>query len=308
VLLLNDSERAFTASPFQTVMQQVAQDQTILLTGVNAGFLLLLKSFRCRLDELGISNHVVAALDRSTAVFCNRWNIPWFAAESINGTMFPFVSSSATAISTLQFLQVTQLKSSQLVRLLRAGYDVLLCDLDVFFLQHPMPLVRELCDPAADVCAASDRRTDTPLAAHTATLGLMFVRSNHRTISAFTELSVRADADARFSDHHFINALLCGAQHEFFNDKMAQNGGCVDPSRNLRTIFYPSDLFFNGHSWSWRMTHPQRGELQLGIQTPVAVHYNWNSGLLAKTQQLRASGFWALDLRGRCRARGLYRT
>jgi hypothetical protein len=296
-----------SAAHLGRLVKERAKDNTVLLVGGNIGFLQLLKNMVCRLRELQIENFVVAAFDEDVLAYCVRQQLPAFLAANERDEPANVTHASAS-IDQPEFAPVTKLKSIQVLRVLRLGVDVVLSDLDAFFLENPLPFLRAL-PPSVDIAALSDGRFSDPMG-HSVNSGFYFVRSNARTLRAF-ELIVRKGADDPLrSEQPKVNYVLCGANYEYRVDKVDTSAGagaggervyvssCDNSVLQLHTRFLPQDLFLNGDLWDWRTRRPRRASPLK--RSPIFVHSNWNYGLDVKVQSLKTSLMWRLDHRGRC--------
>jgi hypothetical protein len=107
------------------------------------------------------------------------------------------------------FRYITKLKSQQVLRLLKQGYDVLWTDVDVFWKANPMPdLLRLLAKDDHDVLNQSDAVAEKE-ASTWINSGFYYVKQSERTVRAFQEIVESAAVAHDESEQPSFHRVLC---------------------------------------------------------------------------------------------------
>eukprot|EP01006_Ploeotia_vitrea_P037310 TRINITY_DN66116_c7_g2_i1.p1 TRINITY_DN66116_c7_g2~~TRINITY_DN66116_c7_g2_i1.p1 ORF type:complete len:474 (+),score=227.89 TRINITY_DN66116_c7_g2_i1:47-1468(+) len=289
------------AVELKRLLEKKQQNNAVLLLAGNIGYIQLLENMICRLKSLQLNNYLVAAFDSAIYEYCRENGIATFLAEDSSGALPLNISRAATFIGQPKFAALTKLKSIQVLRVLKAGYDVLFSDLDVYFMSNPLHTLQST-SRSTDILVASDRKHDAELLGHYCNSGFYFVRSNANTIKAFEAIVQHARQNPDKSEQPSFNAILCGEQYQYRRDQQDHvNSGevistCENNKLRVNARFLSQKRFLNGDLFDWDEARPRMGT---GEQ-PITVHANWNYGILMKVEQLQRAKLWTLDFRGRC--------
>lgn len=150
---------------FSMLIKQRAEGGTVILIGFNSGYHDMLLNMVCRLQQLGMNNYVIAAFDADAFAYCQSQVLPCFAVhydthpadaaapehpveakrrttaeapasghkKEGGAAASTSVASSAQAFGTKGFRALTKVKSQQVLRILKLGYDVVWSDVDIFW-------------------------------------------------------------------------------------------------------------------------------------------------------------------------------
>ncbi|EWM20159.1 Nucleotide-diphospho-sugar transferase [Nannochloropsis gaditana] len=103
----------------------------LVLLGVTYGYHELLQNMLCQLAFLGVDTYTIVAFDAETYSFCQLHDLQCVPASmdiwwsSVNGWLVSSSSSHQFEYGTQGFRDVSKLKCQQVLRALRAGYDVI---------------------------------------------------------------------------------------------------------------------------------------------------------------------------------------
>ena len=262
----------------QLLSQVADQRGLVVLTGTTMAYHTMLMNFVCNLRNVGVDNLLVAAFDdavykfgfvRGLAVY------PALAEGAGEHTDCDFGSSC--------FRKITKQKSQAVLNILRKGYHVLWTDMDVVWLQNPIPDLWSY-GPATLPIQGNEPSTAAPSNGHLRiNSGFYLARAEEPTIAAF-DLITRHALTTDKSEQPSFYIVLCGnkGQHRVGSD------ACLEPTTGLRTEFLPRDRYPNGaHKGFWNKTTKAAALADLFI-----LHNNWITGLDNKFERLHRHNMW----------------
>jgi len=235
----------------------------------------------CRLQQLNIRNYIVASFDTKIFEYCRKKVILSYPIHE----NLTFQKLEHAEFGSTDFRKLTKMKSSQVLKILNEGYNVLWSDLDIFFLKNPFDyfnLKKEEFDiyiqsnaPPTEVEDNGYRRINS---------GFYFVKASNRTRKAFQQIVAHAES-SNLSEQPSFYTILCGDNGEFRDSKSSCYNGYVS------TKFLPRTLFPNG-AMIWNST--------ISLDKSIIVHTNWISGLYNKLHKMLQYNWWVLSNEGKC--------
>jgi hypothetical protein len=266
-----------------------AEKKTILLLGVNGGYVHMLENMVCRLQELGINNYIVAAFDKESYEYCLSKVIP-----SITAFNHTLSITSAADFGSKEFRALTKLKSLQVLKILKAGFNVIWSDVDIFFKKNP---VEHLLSLKYDLSIQSN----APVAEwpdsngyRRINSGFYFVRATPETVTAFQGIVDHAKF-TKLSEQPSFYTILCGDDMKY----VLGRHGCYNYEINVHTHFLDRGEFPNGAIYWRNMTDPLSAKYD--TSGAFIVHANWMKGHDMKVQKLKDDGSWVIDENNICR-------
>ncbi|CAI5973977.1 unnamed protein product [Closterium sp. NIES-64] len=321
--------------------QEEQQLRVVTLVAVTFTYADMLMSFVCRLRALGLAdNLLVAALDAEMYRFAFLQGLAVYLEPGASASLGSHASLGTDAASPFRdcpfgspcFQAFTKLKSRAVLRVLRAGYSVLLSDVDVVWFKDPLPyllafgpgtLPIQSNEPNASLPGTGIRRINS---------GFYFARAERMVVEAF-EAIVRHAGKTKLSEQPSFYDVLCGAQGELVVRELKQKqpqqqqwGGGSQASQwwlgssgskeqagglggvkageeeeesciwknGLRTILLNRSLFPNGAVHKlWERKSVGRACRAKGC---VVLHNNWITGHAEKRERMKRHGFWHYDV------------
>ncbi|CAI7743801.1 unnamed protein product [Closterium sp. NIES-53] len=322
--------------------QQEQELRVVTLVAVTFTYADMLMSFVCRLRALGLAdNLLIAALDTEMYRFAFLQGLAVYLEPGASASLGSHASLGTDAASPFRdcpfgspcFQAFTKLKSRAVLRVLRAGYSVLLSDVDVVWFKDPLPylltfgpgmLPIQSNEPNASLPGTGIRRINS---------GFYFARAERMVVEAF-EAIVRHAGKTKLSEQPSFYDVLCGAQGELVvrelkqkqpqqqqwgggsqatqwwlgsSGSKEQGGGglggvkageeeeesCIWKN-GLRTILLNRSLFPNGAVHKlWARASVGRACRAKGC---VVLHNNWITGHAEKRERMKRHGFWHYDV------------
>ena len=261
------------------VSGQQARARTVVLVAVSSGYIDFFRNWLYYYRRLGLGMFMVIAEDQ--AAFETLYN-----DESLNlkGRLISAFdddiklmetktenSSQAFSYRSTGFNLLMARRPSYLLQLSQLGYDVLMTDVDIVWLQDPFPY---FADPVYSLHVQSDpeRVTDKPDKMLCA--GFVLFVSNNNTHYLLKQ----------WSESLKLTANRGSNQIPFFI--RVTNMRDVTHKETFQVNILPIAQFVNGAMYfnpEWRREHPA---------APVTVHNNWISGHDAKKNRFIENGLW----------------
>lgn len=239
----------------------------------------------CQLAFLGVDTYTIVAFDAETYSFCQLHDLQCVPASmdiwwsSVNGWLVSSSSSHQFEYGTQGFRDVSKLKCQQVLRALRAGYDVIWSDVDIHWEKDPLPgLLEDVRRTKADIAIQSD----APVGQHPTSninSGFYYVVRSNQTIAAFEEMVHHASLHPELSEQRSFDKVLCGGKN-----KVAERL-CLDENNTTSTYVLDPDVYING---DYENKFQDLGEVNI-------IHFNWRVGLTKKTEGFKKRGKWRLD-------------
>ncbi|KAL8485326.1 hypothetical protein ACS0TY_027574 [Phlomoides rotata] len=111
------------------MLSRIAINKELIVALANSNVQPLLQIWFTTIKRLGISNYLVVALDNSTVQFCKANDVPFYTKDPDEEIDSAGKSPIGPVVSALKFKILREF--------LEMGYNVLLSDTDVIFLQNP---------------------------------------------------------------------------------------------------------------------------------------------------------------------------
>lgn len=266
----------------------------IVCVAVNYAFRRLALNFVCNLKRLKITNYLVLAMDLAVYQYLSSRDVNVFFYKlqphrRLLSTEEEGVDHPAK-FGSISFVETSRRKSMLVLKVVRLGYSVVFSDVDVVWVQNPIP---ELLRQDYDFVIQSDRSHADRDAALNYNLnsGFYLVRSSIRTLTALNAILKYAVAIRR-SEQKAFNYVLCGAFKDHHagpglrigsNECTYSKSGATATALSLESFPNGSDAeLWTNSSASFAKTHP-------GV---IAVHANYVEGRFEKVERIRRIGFW----------------
>ena len=261
------------------LLPQVADARgLVVLTGTTIKYHTMLMNFACNLRNVGVDNLLVAAFDDEV-----------YQYAFVRGlAVYPALAQGAADhancdFGTTCFRKITKQKSQAVLTILQKGYHVLWTDMDVVWLQNPIPDLWAY-GPATLPIQGNEPSTTAPANGHLRiNSGFYLARADEPTIAAF-DLITRHALTTDKSEQPSFYIVLCGdkGQHRVGTD------ACLEPTTGVRTEFLPRDRYPNGaYKGFWNDTTDDAALSDL-----VVLHNNWIFGLANKFERLHRRNMW----------------
>lgn len=293
---IHDLERLLRA-----VTNNSAHGNLVIAVAVNYAYRKLALNFVCNLKRLHLTNYIILAMDKAVYHYLAGRRAQVFFYDDAPRVSRRLLSESDTSahesprdkedvFGTASFIETSRRKSLLVLKVLRLGYSVIFSDVDVVWIQNPVP---HLLEYNSDFVIQSDRahhNKDTALN-YNINSGFYLVRSSKRAVTALQAIVKYASAIRR-SEQKAFNYVLCGA----FKDNHAGPGirvganECSYRSIGATAKLLSLEMFPNGSDqslWSNSTT-----DFVQRYPKVVAVHANYVAGSFEKVQRIKDIGFW----------------
>lgn len=272
------------------MLKRRSQNGTIVLVGFTGGYSDMLLNMMCRWKELGVANYAIIAFDMPGVVFCWERSLPCFypspepPESATTSSHFSSPSEKAAAVHEWNsdgFRHVTKLKSQQVLRILKQGYNVLWTDVDIFWKANPMPdLLRLLAKDNYDIVIQSDAVVEKEASAWINS-GFYYVKQSEHTVRAFQEIVKEATAAHDQSEQPSFNRVLC--------QRPLDSNNCINDDISVLTHVLDR----------WKYAHgavPILSKNLVDADNGVAImHCNYRVGFEEKKKCFNAGNMWLLN-------------
>lgn len=299
---------------FEVLVRSLARDGALVVSMANSGFAELALHFACGMRRLGRENFLVVALDAEVVPFLAQHGIPSVPAASVPAAELAHVAlpgagaADAGGIANIggaAFNEICLLKPALILSVLRAGVHAIWSDVDVTWLQDPLPaMVRALEQDEPVVLGGRYVSTMVP-PSRPAAAGSAQRRPRTIAVAQYRGhcnagfMALRASAEA---EELMAAMLTCGVrarayEPEYQNDQAILNdvaSGCArwapvhcgDLARPARIVAMRSRaLLPNGDDfWTKRYAHSEHA-------LPFLVHNN-RCKQDQKMARMRTAGLW----------------
>lgn len=265
----------------------------IVTIAVNYAYRKLALNFICNLRRLNIQNYIVLAMDRAVFDYLSVRKANAFfhilEAQPRRNLLAVEHTNPEAAFGSSAFVETSRRKSILVLKVLRLGYSVVFSDVDVVWVQNPIPSL--LAHPA-DFVIQSDRSHldhDRPLN-YNLNSGFYLVRSSTRAINALQAI-VRFSQAIRRSEQKAFNFVLCGAFKEAQSGPGLRIGTneCIFSRSGVKAEALPLETFPNGSNEELFVSSKNFVEKYPKV---LAVHANYVEGRAQKIDRIRRIGFW----------------
>lgn len=264
----------------RAVARRVAVNDTIVLTAITNTYRQMLMNWVCNLRLLGISNYMIAAFDKPVYQFGFLNSLPIFyderlphAEDELNLTKVEYGSDA--------FRIVTKLKTRVVYHVIRAGYNVIWCDVDIILFSNP---IVDLWSRPGDLVMQSNAPDGVPMnRRRRLNSGFYLAKARRRVLRALREIIMYAASAPELSEQPCVYDILCGQHAEF----SVGEDSCV--YRNVTTRILPREVYPNGVTES--MWNASDGSIRDKWPNIVLLHNNWIVGYEAKWERFVRHGF-----------------
>lgn len=249
----------------------------------------MLLNMVCRLQQLDIRNFIVAAFDPDAYTFCRKHVLPCYP---VSAAVANVNDSSAHEYGSKAFRTLTKLKSQEVLRILKLGYNVLWSDVDIFWKVNTIPLLLGEMGDDINIAIQSNAppTEDAENGMRRINSGFYLVKRSDATIEAFTQIVEHAH-NSSLSEQPSFYAILCGENSEY----TVGMSKCFNPKISTTTLFLNRGLYPNG-----AMENVLK-DVTSTTQDDVAIaHFNWRVGLDTKMQSFVNSSMWLLSEDDQC--------
>lgn len=289
-----------TADELKELLEEIVPSpgKVVVAAAANYAYRDLAMNFVWNLHRLNVTNYVLLAMDRAMFEFGKDCGIQTFYHDAIDASSHHIpmtkrgeVKSEEAVFGSRDFIYTSQLKSRLVLEILRLGYDVVFSDVDVFWLQNPIPL---LVSYEEDIGIQSDAKFGTDQDPnYNINSGLYHVKASTSTCKVFGAIG-KYGKKLRRSEQKAFNHVLCGAFREIVGGSGKRLGTqrCLYNKKGVtvtaRTL--PREAFPNGSDNFWTTTN-DTGERD-GV---IAAHANYIQGHDNKVLAMKTHGFWLVD-------------
>ena len=250
----------------------------IIISIANHGFLDMLKNWIKSLERLGIENYVVFALDKEL----------FDELTALNINVLPFasdvpLSSGFSNWRTREFTEIVFCKILIVQKLLKMGFNVLLSDGDIIWLDDPMKYMS--LDNGFDIQIQLNSglfKVKTPIKILEYNTGFYLAKSNKKTIDFFEATTLLPGRD----DQDCFNKIL----RQRGEDVTYSTSGKIEKDENKLLVRVLDPLKFPT-GWLYFKRH---GKFMGFNSKPVIVHANYIKGRSKKISKLKKFNLWYL--------------
>jgi hypothetical protein len=250
----------------------------------NLGFLPFLRNLLCSMQRLEVNNWVVIAMDNGTC--------PALGVGDPTACVYPYSRSSNAVTSSkgvatyrsVDFNRMVMQRPLWIRWLLRQGYSVIQCDLDIVWLRDPQPLLHSMRSRRCEGCMPD--LVFQSEQAYGLNGGFYFARPTNATLTFYDYWLERLSAMISmpsFEEQHALNSALQRMK------KTSAGAGRRLIYEQLHDIQFP-----NGKIW-W--SYPWLADKRQAF----LVHANWNKAQ-KKSRMVRDRLWFLTDGDGQCDA------
>jgi len=267
----------------ESVIDKVIINNTIILSALNYGYRSIMMNWVCNMRHLGVTNFVIAALDARLYKYAYKRGVPVYYETTIFEGLDTKLIADADYGSD-QFKQLTKMKSRVVLRLLKAGFDVVWTDCDIVWFRNPLAFMHA---SPGDLNIQTNAPDNEPMnGRRRINSGFYLAHSNPATIALFGEIIKFASRSKMSEQPHFWERA-CGkeGEHRIGEDKCVVNGAT--------TILLDRHRFPNGITDNIWDSPP--GTILERFPNLYILHANWVKGANAKQERLVKHGFIFFD-------------
>ena len=287
--------QATDKSRLQEILHQTAdQNNNILVAYTNSGFHEMTRNFLYSLENTipPITNILLFPLDCEEFVRSQNLRISsFFTRVEHNKTALPFAGPPGKY--GFHYYEVVQYKWKILEMVLQAGYNVLLTDVDIFWLRNPFYLLETM--PQCDFtfyCGKIAPPKNLSKCLHVNT-GLMYFRSNERSLELIKQIKFPRYRD----DQTVFNKLLDKLLEKYYYDEKT----VLEPDLLSGQCGQLGDFFTFQRIPPFLIGNPRTlfGDSQSDVNNlietqtrPYGVHFNYLNGIEAKIRSMTHHSMW----------------
>eukprot|EP00798_Chlamydomonas_sp_ICE-L_P028760 gene28760-31942_t len=270
--------------------KMMAKDNTVIVTWANYALWDFVKSWVRHLNDLGINNILVGAMDQQIGEAMVLRKIPSFAMYATNQS-HSGVGAEHLAWGGEGFHKMGRQKISLAKLFLEAGVNLFLVDVDVVILRDVLPYFDRY--PQADILVSTDLLStpndvgDDGLeknggANAPMNIGIMFFRNNPKTLKFVTEWLDRIIATPDLWDQVAFNDMARADWDPFVKVKSDNPRVWLGYNGTLGVGVLPTSSFAGGHNFYIQKIH------EVQKVEPYAVHCTFQyGGNIGKRNRMR---------------------
>jgi len=277
-----------------SVISSLAEDNTIVVSVCNTGYLDFCKNFVCHLNRIGVTNYLIFALDEQLlsnliAVKAHVFLLDNDFGETVQEQNQAPGEKDAAPFGSADFVRISKRKSKFVLDILLLGYDVIFSDVDVIWFED---LRNRMSQSSNDIVIQSDalasKNQDLNFNINS---GLYLAKSSPQTVEAFKAI-IKHGKLANLSEQKSFNHILCGG----FKDHPGGPGTRIgtkncELTKHMHTSVEILSLeeFPNGSDMELWSALIETKEIP---GTIYALHANNINSTALKTSMLVDSGLW----------------
>jgi Nucleotide-diphospho-sugar transferase len=304
----NGTDEAIEISYLHYLISGAAVNNTVIIVPANYGFLRLALNFNCRMRNIGVTNVLYWALDKSAAQALEGFRIPYYFNPSFFGT------ENEEDYHTENYLRMMAERPKFWRMIMRTGFNMLFLDVDIAVLTNPLLDIVGDADLEGQTDEFYISNATNPYFWPQMCGGAFFLRSNERSIQ-FLDRIERALIDGEqgtVDDQQAMNVVI--RNHNFSRglDRFEKQpngddipiGGFTDEEDQRLTVrFIPLERYLNGHVWrrfvntyrDGRFAFVDGSEERNVIREFEATLVHMNGWDPAKEWRMREHGWWYLN-------------
>ncbi|KAI9033203.1 nucleotide-diphospho-sugar transferase-domain-containing protein [Hyaloraphidium curvatum] len=253
----------------------------VMVSFASASYWDMTLNFVKSVQQAGIPNLLIVTMDNASSLFASEVGIPFFPYHAhLNSS-----DGGTDEFGTDIFRDMVNRRCSLIAVALRAGFNILLSDVDVVWKRNPFPFFSQgdydLEIQSDSRRAFTERMPQTPFSDFV-NAGLFYARGIPKVTDLFQTLADRLREDPTRDDQTELNRLL------------------NDNAFNIRYRVLDPVLFPNGFQHFSRSISARAGV------DPFCIHNNWVIGQTTKIYRFREAGVWLQDPPERLDGTGRY--
>ena len=209
-----------------SLIEVLAINKTVIMTAATYAYRDIVMSFACNLKKLGITNFVVAALDKSLYKYLYVRGLPVYYADIAKTLtekekhLRKAIENGECSFGSTCFRTLTKLKSRSLLLVLKMGYNVIWSDTDIVWFKNPVPYLLDLTKQysnSSGLLLAQSNEPDAKVAMNDIrriNSGFYLAISSETTIKYF-EMIVEHAMITKLSEQPSFYEVLCGIKGEY---------------------------------------------------------------------------------------------
>ena len=252
---------------FQHLSRRADSNGIVILMSTDYAFInMTLNQYYTSFKKLGINNFLYVTSDEQSSEILKKYNIAHYTFQGDVDVDTNKMSNFGTA----SFAKKTHIKTKIVLKALMSGFTVLMVDVDVTFLQNPLPFFSECSD--CDIQMQNDGGVGNS--------GFYLVRPTKAAIDLHSAALSMATTSPNITNQKALGKIL---------RRMLRHG-------QIKSKILSSKLFPNGRAYFEKGKRMFAGDNP--CRTCVIVHNNYIVSGEAKIYRYKESMLWFLDVDG----------